>query len=75
MDVPHYFTADQVQRLLDTLAAHNQHQARTGERRDPRPQTTVSAMRTRNETEETLDPSPRPRAIITPGRGLIQIRR
>ena len=29
MDVPHYFTADQVQRLLDALAAHNRHQART----------------------------------------------
>ena len=29
MDVPHYWTADQVQRLLDALAAHNRHQART----------------------------------------------
>ena len=29
MDVPHYFTADQVQRLLDELAAGNRHQART----------------------------------------------
>ena len=29
MDVPHYFTADQVQRLLDALAAANRHQART----------------------------------------------
>ena len=29
MDVPHYFTADQVQRLLDALASHNRHQART----------------------------------------------
>ena len=29
MDVPHYWTADQVQRLLDSLAAHNRHQART----------------------------------------------
>ena len=29
MDVPHYFTADQVQRLLDALAAHRRHQART----------------------------------------------
>ncbi len=37
--------------------------------------TTVSAIRARNEFEETLDPSPRPRAIITPGRGLIQTRR
>ena len=37
--------------------------------------TTVSAMRTRNETEETLDPSPRPRAIITPGPGSIRVRR
>ena len=29
MDVPHYWTADQVQRLLDSLAADNHHQART----------------------------------------------
>ena len=29
MDVPHYFTAEQVQRLLDGLAAANHHQART----------------------------------------------
>ena len=29
MDVPHYWTADQVQRLLDALAAHNRHQSRT----------------------------------------------
>ena len=29
MDVPHYWTADQVQRLLDALAAANRHQART----------------------------------------------
>ena len=29
MDVPHYWTADQVQRLLDALAVHNRHQART----------------------------------------------
>ena len=29
MDVPHYWTADQVQRLLDALAAHNRHLART----------------------------------------------
>ena len=29
MDVPHYWTADQVHRLLDALAAHNRHQART----------------------------------------------
>ena len=29
MDVPHYFTADQVHRLLDALASHNRHQART----------------------------------------------
>ena len=29
MDVPHYWTADQVQRLLDELAAKNRHQART----------------------------------------------
>ena len=29
MDVPHYWTADQVQRLLDALAARNRHQART----------------------------------------------
>ena len=28
MDVPHYWTADQVQRLLDFLAAHNRHKAR-----------------------------------------------
>ena len=28
MDVPHYCTADQVQRLLDFLAAHNRHKAR-----------------------------------------------
>ena len=37
--------------------------------------TTVSAIRTRNETQETLDTSPRPGAVITPGRALIQIRR
>ena len=29
MEVPHYWTADQVHRLLDALAAHNRHQART----------------------------------------------
>ena len=29
MDVPHYWTAEQVQRLLDSLAAANRHQART----------------------------------------------
>ena len=29
MDVPHYWTAEQVQRLLDALAAANRHQART----------------------------------------------
>ena len=29
MDVPHYWTADQVSRLLDALASHNRHQART----------------------------------------------
>ena len=29
MEVPHYWTADQVGRLLDALAAHNRHQART----------------------------------------------
>ena len=37
--------------------------------------TTVSAIRTRNEFEETLDPSPRPRAVITPGQASIQTRR
>ena len=29
MDVPHYWTAGQVKRLLDALAAYNRHQART----------------------------------------------
>ena len=29
MDVPHYWVADQVQRLLAALATHNRHQART----------------------------------------------
>ena len=29
MEVPHYWTADQVGRQLDALAAHNRHQART----------------------------------------------
>ena len=29
MDVPHYWTADQVQRLPDALSSHNRHQART----------------------------------------------
>jgi integrase len=29
MDVPHYWTGEQAQRLLDSLAAHNRHQART----------------------------------------------
>ena len=29
MDVPHYWTADQVQRLLDSLAGHNRHKARS----------------------------------------------
>ena len=29
MDVPHYWTADQVKRLLHALASHNRHQART----------------------------------------------
>ena len=29
MDVPHYWTADQVQRLLNQLAEQNRHQART----------------------------------------------
>lgn len=28
MDIPHYWTADQVGRLLDTLAVHQRHQAR-----------------------------------------------
>ena len=28
MDVPHYWTADQVMRLLDSLAYHNRHRAR-----------------------------------------------
>ena len=28
MDVPHYWTADQVKRLLDALASHTRHQAR-----------------------------------------------
>ena len=28
MNVPHYWTADQVKRLLDALALHNRHQAR-----------------------------------------------
>ena len=27
--VPHYWAADQIQRLLDALAAHNRHEART----------------------------------------------
>ena len=29
MNVPHYWTADQVKRLLDALASHNRHRART----------------------------------------------
>ena len=29
MDVPHYWTADQVQRLLDALAVRNRHRARS----------------------------------------------
>ena len=29
MEVPHYWKVDQVQRLLDALAGHNRHQART----------------------------------------------
>ena len=29
MDVPHYWTGEQALRLLDSLAAHNRHQART----------------------------------------------
>ena len=29
MNVPHYWTADQVKRLLDALASHSRHQART----------------------------------------------
>ena len=29
MDVPHYWTVEQVARLLDALASHNRHQART----------------------------------------------
>ncbi len=37
--------------------------------------TTVSAMRTRNEIEETINPSPRPDTIITPGPALIRARR
>ncbi len=37
--------------------------------------TTVSAMRTRNEIEETLDLTPRPGAVITPGPVLIRARR
>ena len=37
--------------------------------------TTVSAIRTRTAIQETIDPSPRPGAIITPGRGLIRDRR
>ena len=37
--------------------------------------TTVSAIRTRNEIEETLDLTPRPGAVITPGPALIRARR
>jgi|GEM_PF-2253714 len=29
MDMPHYWTADQVQRIQEALAAHNRHRART----------------------------------------------
>ena len=29
MDIPHYWTAAQVQRLLDALASHNRHRSRT----------------------------------------------
>ena len=29
MAVPNYWTADQVQRLLDALASHNRYQSRT----------------------------------------------
>ena len=32
MEVPHYWTAEQVQRLLDALASNNRHQARTAAR-------------------------------------------
>ena len=37
--------------------------------------TTVSAMRTCNETQETINPSPRSGTIITPGPALIRARR
>ena len=37
--------------------------------------TAVSAIRTRNKTQETLDLTPRPGAVITPGRALIRARR
>ena len=37
--------------------------------------TTVSAIRTRNETQETLDLTPRPGAVIAPGPAVIRARR
>ena len=74
MEIPHYWTADRFsvswtcwQPTIGTRPAPVN--AMTYARN-----TAVSTIRTRNEIEETLDPSPRPRAVITPGRGLIQTR-
>ena len=75
LGIPHYWTTDRFSlswtRWCPTISArpppvHTMTHARN---------TTVSAIRTRNEIEETINPSPRPRAVITPGRGLIQTRR
>ena len=75
MEVPCYWTADRFSvswtRRQPTISAR------------PAPvnavayvrYTAISAMRTRNEIEETIDPSPRSSAVITPGPALIRARR
>ena len=62
-----------VQRLLDAPSTHHQRQARTGEHTYTH-YTTVSAIRTHNETQETLDLTPRSGTIITPVPALIRAR-
>ena len=75
MEVPHYWTADRFSvswtRRQPTISAR------------PAPvnavayvrYTAISAMRTRNEIEETINPSPSSGAVITPGAALIRARR
>ncbi len=75
MDIQHYWIADRFNvswtRCRPTIGARPAPvNAMTYARN-----TTVSAIRTHNETGETLEMTPRPGAVITPGLGLIQTRR